>query len=198
MTGWPRSTPRQARIVGLLLLGVIGLALVALWIAPAALTRQSDGLDAAERLKAANDVRAPLVAFVLAIGALGTLWFTSRTYVLNREGHLTDRYSKAVGQLGDQQPAVRVGGVYALGRVGINSPYDVPSIIVVLGAFIRDRAKVPGDRPPEPPEDVKAGLRVAARLLAASTATLDLRGATLSLEDLSDLPRDRVTWEWPD
>jgi hypothetical protein len=67
-------------------------------------------MTVAEQLKAVNDVRAPLVAFLVAVGAAGTLWFTGRTYRLNREGHVTDRYTMAVGQLGDGSPAVRTSG----------------------------------------------------------------------------------------
>ena len=39
--------------------------------------------------------------------------FTSRSYRLNWEGHVTDRYTKAVSQLGDESSPVRIGGVYA-------------------------------------------------------------------------------------
>jgi hypothetical protein len=75
-------------------------------------------MTAAERLAAVNDVRTPLVAFLVTIGAAGTLWFTARSFTLNREGHVTDRYTKAVSQLGDESSPVRVGGVYALERIG--------------------------------------------------------------------------------
>jgi hypothetical protein len=70
-------------------------------------------MTAAEQLKAVNDVRTPLVGFVVLLGSAATLWFTARTYLLGREGQVTDRYTKAVGQLGDVQAPVRVGGVYA-------------------------------------------------------------------------------------
>jgi hypothetical protein len=182
----------------LILIGIVAIGALLLWIVPAFLTQQpSSGMTAAERLKATNDVRAPLVAFLVAIGAVGTLWFTGRTYELNREGHVTDRYSKAVGQLGDDASSVRIGGIYALERIGKDSPKDNTSIIYVLGAFLRDRSNEPRDpnRPDDPPEDIKAGLRVTARLLAISGATLDLRNAYLYNADLSDLPQKRTLLE---
>jgi len=149
-------------------------------------------MTAAQQLAAVNAVRAPLVAFLVAVGAAGTLWFTARSYALNREGHVTDRYTKAVGQLGDAASPVRIGGVYALERIGNDSPKDRTTIIYVLGAFIRERSKAMRDRPDDPAEDVKAGLRVAGRLLAASDAILDLRDADLRNSDLSLLPQGRV------
>lgn len=83
------------------LLGVVVVGMLVLWVVPAVLTRQpSIGMTSAERLKAVNDARAPLVAFLLAVGAAATSVFTARSYPLNREGHVTDRYTKAVGQLG--------------------------------------------------------------------------------------------------
>ncbi len=191
MAKWKSILPVASII--LCLLAVVALAALALWILPAVLTRQpSDGMTAAERLKAANDVRAPLVAFLVAIGAAGTLLFTARTYVLSREGHVTDRYTRAVGQLGDESSPVRIGGVYALERIGKDSTKDRTTIIYVLGAFIRERSKVMRERQDEPPEDVKAGLRVAGRLLAISDSGLDLRGADLRNTDLSCLPKDQV------
>jgi uncharacterized protein YjbI with pentapeptide repeats len=181
------------RLMGLMLFITTVLAGLTLWILPALLTRQpSRGMTASERLKAVNDVRPPLVAFLIAVGTAGTLWFTSRTYVLSREGHVTDRYTKAVGQLGDETPAVRIGGVYALERIGNDSPKDRTTIIYVLGAFIRERSKILRERQDEPSEDVKAGLRVVGRLLVGSDATLDLRGADLRNADLTSLPQSQV------
>ncbi|MFI5915755.1 hypothetical protein [Dactylosporangium sp. NPDC051541] len=67
----------------------------------------SRGLGPADRLKAVNNVRAPLVTFVAAAGAAITVWLTARTYLLSREGQVTDRYTKAIEQLGE--PLFRSG-----------------------------------------------------------------------------------------
>lgn len=191
-----KRRPLVARNAIFLLIAAMALGALVLWVVPAALTRHPSGdMTAAERLKAVNDVRAPLVAFLVAVGAAGTLWFTARTYALNREGHVTDRYTKAVGQLGDESSPVRIGGVYALERIGNDSPKDRTTIIYVLGAFIRERSKAMRERQDDPSEDVKAGLRAAARLLGRSDAILDLRDADLRHADLSALPGKRVLLE---
>ena len=49
-----------------------------------------------------------------ALGAAVGLAYTARTYRLSREGQLTDRYTKAVEQLGSDKIEVRLGGLYAL------------------------------------------------------------------------------------
>jgi hypothetical protein len=108
---------------------------------------------------------------------------------------VTDRYTKAVGQLGDDSSPVRVGGVYALERIGNDSAKDRTTILYVLGAFIRERSKVMRERQDDPPEDVMASLRVAGRLLPMSDARLNLRGADLRNTELSDLPKGRVMLE---
>jgi hypothetical protein len=148
----------------------------------------------AERLKATNDARAPLVALLVAFGAGGTLLYTARTYRLNLEGHVTDRYSKAVNQLGDSANApVRIGGVYALERIGLDSHKDRVTILHVLSAFIRERSKSLRDRQDEPNEDVKAAIKAASHLLLSTpAATLDLRGVDLRNCDLSEMHDSQV------
>jgi hypothetical protein len=188
-----------SRGVGLVVLVLVAVAVGVLveWLLPALLTRHpSQGMTAAERLTAANDVRGPLVAFLVALGAAGTLWFTARSYLLNQDGHVTDRYTSAVGQLGHDSAHVRVGGIYALERIGNESPKDRRTIIYVLGAFVRGQSRKDRSGPNQPPEeDVIAALRVASRLTANSDAVLDLRGADLRHADLSSLsfvPEERV------
>jgi uncharacterized protein YjbI with pentapeptide repeats len=188
-----RKVDRPGWMIGLLAIAAIALGALVLWILPTVLTRPtSSSLTDAEHLQAMNDIRAPLVAFMVAIGAGGTLWFTARTYLLNREGHVTDRYTRAVGQLGDDSSPVRVGGVYALERIGHDSAKDRSSILYVLGAFIRERSKVMRVRQDDPAEDVKAALRVVGTLLAYSEIILDLRDADLRNTDLSQLHNEQL------
>lgn len=110
---------------------------------------------------------------------------TLRALELTEQGQVTDRSpTKAVGQLGDESSPVRVGGSYALERIGHDSPKDRTTIIYVLGAFIRERSRVP-ERDEQPPEDVMAGIRVVGRLLPLSEVKLNLREADLRNTDMS-------------
>jgi hypothetical protein len=85
----------------------------------------------------ANDARSAvlqgLAGLLVVIGAIAT-W---RQVHVSREGQLTDRFSRAVDQLGSQNVDVRIGALYALERIARNSPADRNPIQYMLGAFIR-------------------------------------------------------------
>ncbi len=178
----------------LTLLAVAALGLVVLWALPSLLARHpSQGMSATQRLAAINAVRGTIATFLIAIGAVITVWFTARTYTLSRQGHVTDRYTSAVSQLGDESTYVRVGGIYALERIGHDSARDRRTIIYVLGAFIRAHSRThrrhqKGQRD----EDFLAALRVATRLVVRSDVVLDLSGADLRNCDLRGLPKAQV------
>jgi hypothetical protein len=48
---------------------------------------------------------------------LSGLYFTWRTLHVNREGQITERFTRAIDQLGDQRLEIRLGGIYALERI---------------------------------------------------------------------------------
>jgi hypothetical protein len=54
---------------------------------------------------------------------------------------VTDRYTKAIEQLGSDKLDVRIGGIYALERIAHDSPRDHPTIMEVLAAFIREHTQ---------------------------------------------------------
>ncbi len=160
-----RRTARSPRGVALFILAAIAGGALLLWIVPLLLTAGADGsLTAAERLKARNDVRTPLVAFALAVGATGTLWFTYRSHLLSRDQHTTERYTRAIDQLGHTAPEVRAGAIYALERIATDSPDDLRPIVYVLGAFLRQKRSSPSA---DCDEDIYAALRVATRLVCS-------------------------------
>jgi hypothetical protein len=85
-----------------------------------------------------------LTAIVAALGALifnaVSATATGRQIELSRQAQLSDRYARAVEQLGSEAIDVRLGGIYALERLMRDSPGDQPTIVEVLAAFIRDNA----------------------------------------------------------
>ncbi|WP_181923992.1 pentapeptide repeat-containing protein [Streptomyces inhibens] len=62
---------------------------------------------------------------------------------LTAKGQITERFTSAVGQLGDDQLAVRLGGIYALERIAHESPKDQGIIMNVLAGFLRENSKAP-------------------------------------------------------
>src|ERR1035441_3408379 len=97
---------------------------------------------------ARDAARGRLLTLGAGLLAAGALLFTARNFTLSREGQVTDRYTKAVEQLGSDKLDVRIGGIYALERVARDSAKDHPTIVEVLTAFIREHS-----REPWPPAD---------------------------------------------
>lgn len=56
---------------------------------------------------------------------------------------ITDRFTKAIEQLGSDRMAVRLGAVYALERIAKDSNRDFSVIMETLAAFVRERVPKP-------------------------------------------------------
>jgi hypothetical protein len=100
---------------------VIAVAVVALFVLfvrvlPPILANGTFASDAA-RLKADNDVRATLLQALAGAFLLLGLYFSGRTLQLNRQGQITERFTRAIDQLGHQTLDVRLGSIYALERI---------------------------------------------------------------------------------
>lgn len=177
--------------------GVYALVVAALFVfflLPPLLVSPS-GLTKAERLKAENDLRTTgvqlLAGFVLVVGS----YFTARTLRQNRESQITERFTRAIDQLGNANLDVRVGGIFALERIAKDSPVDRAAIAEVLTAFLRghsprgDGGAAETASPAEtarPPADIQAAVTVTGRRVwfsgedeALFLAGVELRGADL-------------------
>jgi hypothetical protein len=113
-----------------------------------------------------------------------------RAVELTEQGQLTDRYTKAIEQLGaDKSLDVRIGGIYALERIARDSPRDHPTVMEVLAAFIREHSHEqwpPAEPGAEPPPratrpDVQAAITVIGRRnLQHDQEPIDLTDANLT------------------
>jgi hypothetical protein len=69
------------------------------------------------------------------------LYFTWANLVATQEKNVTDLYTKAIEQLGNEKSLeVRLGGIYALERIARDSKKDHWTIMEVLTAYVRERA----------------------------------------------------------
>ncbi len=118
-----------------------------------------------------------------------------------RQGQITERFTRAIDQIGSEELQVRVGGIYALEGIAKDSPRDYyRPVMEVLAAFLRSRAPVPdeplnlggpGSLNIAPAVDVQAALTVFHRRavrfdpLCDSAGTLVPCGFDLSDVDLS-------------
>ncbi len=109
---------------------------------------------------------------LIAVVTLGFTWYRDRmtraTVELTRDENRTSRYTEAVTQLGDQTSiAIRLGGIYALERIALDSLRDRQTILDVVTAFVRHaRARSVPDLPAQLSEDVSAAVLVIARITA--------------------------------
>ena len=86
---------------------------------------------------------------------------------------MTDRYTKAIEQLGSDKLDVRIGGIYALERVARDSAKDHPTVMEVLTAFIREHSREPWP-PPDP--GVQVGARSTRPDVQAAITVVGRRG----------------------
>ncbi|MFZ5932318.1 MAG: pentapeptide repeat-containing protein, partial [Pseudomonadota bacterium] len=135
-------------------------------------------------------VLAAIVGFILAGFRTSTQMQMTQTAI---DGQVTERFTKAVEQLGHAQRAVRLGAIYALERIAKDSPRDRDTIVETLAAYIRELAPWPpldekgkplDDAALEaekartrmrPPIDIAAALTIICRLLPTSDP---MRGIT--------------------
>lgn len=182
------SRRRRGLPIGLaavLVTGFVVLLWPGAWWLAGDTVRNLGGKDQADAI---NDVRQTLLQTAGGLALLAGLAFTARTYYLSRAGHqreleaqITDRYTRAVEQLGSTNSSVRIGGIYALERIMGDSAKDHETIVEVLAAFIRAGSGVakPEPRPPLP-ADVQAALTVLGRRPDRGEANrVDLSGADL-------------------
>ncbi|MFF4195187.1 pentapeptide repeat-containing protein [Nonomuraea sp. NPDC001831] len=94
----------------------------------------------------------------------GSLVYTSRSLETAQEGQITDRYTKAIEQLGSKKIDVRLGAIYALQRLAQDSERDRETIANVMAAYVREHDPKPKAKPPaQPKTDVQAALTVLSR-----------------------------------
>jgi uncharacterized protein with PIN domain len=192
---WLKRTPRSLVIAVLAIVAAAGvIALV--WPITDLIATHDVGLITgrarAAALQAAREaVRTQLLTLGAGVFAAGALIYTARNFSLAREGQVTDRYTKAIEQLGSEKELhVRIGGIYALERLARDSARDHVTVMEVLAAFIRDQSLEqwptlePGAqsvplRTTRP--DVQAAITVIGRRDARNDRErIDLTGANLS------------------
>lgn len=163
-----------------------------------------------------DQYRRTLAQIIGGVAILAGLYFayrrlqaTEQTVKVAEEGQITERFTRAIEQLGDKKRlAVRLGGIYALERIARDSEKDHGIVMEVLAAFLRETSparglgsKVLRNRVPT---DVQATFTVIGRrntdyeraesridlnqvdLCKADLIKADLSGAMLAMADLRE------------
>jgi len=132
----------------------LGVAALALWLIPmwqAAIV----GLQGQAGLELENQLRQTLAQILAGAFVLAGLYLGWRRVVVAQEGQFTERFTRAVDQVGSEKLEIRLGGIYALERLAKDSAdKDHWTIMEVLTAFVREqssRSQVSG----QPSNDLK-------------------------------------------
>lgn len=192
------------------------LILVLLWKAPQWQVNRSQGVTIENRFDRENEARKTLAQILGGFAVLVGLYFAANNFMLQtenlsaiRDGQITDRYAKAVEQLGAETTytngkktiklEVRLGAIYALERIARDSKRDHATVMEILTAYVRentsnkrkDNEEEAGDVQTQSPRaDIQAILTVLCRRERKNDMRahyLNLRESDLMGADLPDL-----------
>jgi uncharacterized protein YjbI with pentapeptide repeats len=168
---WNLKMPYRGgkRLIKRLLLSLQSLVRVAwkLLIFPFWLFQQIPGLFAREDKDSRTFAIDVVKTIISALGLIATLFAGIGLFVnylnsqaerqLIQERLITERFSKAVEQIGNTKEEVVIGGIYSLERIAKDSPKDQWTIMEVLTSYIRKNSPIPSNiQQLEPEERQKA------------------------------------------
>ena len=195
-----------AGVVGVVVFVAV-LLVVIVFVPPQAI--DSHGLNRTDWLTHVESLRASILQTLGGLVLLGSFYLGVRTLHLNRRGQLTERFGKATEQLASESLAARLGGIYALESIAMESVEWHWSVMEVLTAFLREHPAAQEARARSEAEDAddlargaetrRKRVRLAADLQAIATVVgrrsrqrrqyesyrLDLEGVWLAGANLS-------------
>lgn len=172
--------------IGVLVIAAFVLMFIeAPWWMDAARLHTLGELDIAAQHNALDEDRSQILKIAAGLGAAVALIHTARKHSLDRHAHalneqsqITDRYIKAAEQLGSASVDVRLGGIYALGRIMLDSAADRRTVAEVLAAYVRHHSPTPNHDGtiPVSRQDGRLGVDIGATLIVlARNAAMDHR-----------------------
>ncbi|MFN6247387.1 pentapeptide repeat-containing protein [Microcystis sp.] len=169
---WNLKMPYRGgkRLIKRLLLSLQSLVRVAwkLLIFPFWLFQQIPGLFAREDKDSRTFAIDVVKTIISALGLIATLsagiglfvnYLNSQAEIqLIQERLITERFSKAVEQIGSGKEEVVIGGIYSLERIAKDSPKDQWTIMEVLTSYIRKNSPIPSNIEQLEPEERQKAL----------------------------------------
>ena len=164
---------------------------VLLWLPPQQVEQVQGDYELA---KLEDEYRRTLAQILGGLALLYGLYLTQRRIVATEEnvkvaeeGQITERFTRAIEQLGKDKMAIRLGGIYALERLAKDSEKDHGPIMEVLTAYVRENAPRQEEDTQncakKPPTDIQAILTVIGR-----RKTTDIR----KFDDILDLTNTQL------
>ena len=93
-----------------------------------------------------NEYRKTNAQIIGGIAFLVGLYLTYRRIKVTEDGQITERFTRAIDQLGSDKMEIRLGAIYALERIAKESPKDHWPIMEILSAYVRDNSKIKYDK----------------------------------------------------
>lgn len=166
---WLWLVAGSSLLITVTLVVVMSRRLVPRQIAPPELERRKFQLEV---VKACAEVLGG--AFFLVTLVLGWLQIQSiqEQLEVDRQGQITERFTRAIDQLGNEEITTRVGGIYALETIANDSSQHRQVVMEVLASFLRQRAHSNPEaasrdweaaRGLQPPADIEAAALVIGR-----------------------------------
>lgn len=134
---WARKHPWQVFAV----LGLVIAGCVVFWPMVGGFLRSTGGGEPAE--VANHEIIRNLGLMLAAFIGVGFAWWRSvclgKQTRVAEQGLITDRFIKTTEQLGNENESVRIGAIYSLWRIALDSPSqnDKRAVLDVLCAFVR-------------------------------------------------------------
>jgi len=153
---WRKKITRALIVLGysLLTVAIIAVLVFFIWLYPELQISPSKELTLKELIELRNETRRTNAQIVGGLVLLFGLYLTYRRITATernvqvaqenvrvaQEGQITERFTRAIEQLGNPQLEIRLGGIYALERIAKDSADDHWTIMEVLTTFVREKA----------------------------------------------------------
>ncbi len=132
-------------LAGVVFLLVAGAALI--YLPERAVPKKAYWLDTKSIFDMKNEARRT-IAYIIGglLAVIGIILTFRRIRALElqvqiaQEEQITERFTRAIDQLGSKEMAIRLGGIYALERIANDSDKDYWPIMETLTAYVRERA----------------------------------------------------------
>jgi hypothetical protein len=136
-------------LIGLLGLGLVVLLLWAVVVVPPLLIDTSQIPDPAKRLDEVNGLRTNLLGVLAGLAVIAGSVMAALSLILTQRvqwrAQVTERFTRAIDQLGSEKLDVRIGAVYALEQIARDSAELHWPIMEVLTAYLREHARAGAD-----------------------------------------------------
>jgi hypothetical protein len=145
--------------------------------------------SSSDQLRVENDIRTTLISFLggvaVFLGVAITAYNYFKMHELQRQGQVTERFSKAIDQLGKNALETKLGGIYALEQISKESHDLHRPVMDILSAFLREQSRTRKNKGPLG-ADLQAAAAVIGRRQILGKWSIDLSGAVLPKVDLSN------------